>query len=330
MATVSITINAVNDAPVAVANSYFTEEDAELRVEAFEGLLANDSGGDDVIGGLVVAKVFVEGQAFSLQEGSVSVDLVVGTVVVHADGSFVYTPSGVYADAGRVSFGYMVEDEGGSTSSATVAIDINHFSGITSDGGIIRVGGSDGNDTFVLTESGGVLYNNGVPTGISLGGITEIRVWGRGGNDTIDLSALAINSYLHGGAGDDTLVGGAARDLIFGGLGRDYVAGGAGDDFLSGGDDVDRIVGSSGHDILVAGDLHYSTSRAAIDALLSDWIASRAATISDDSLDSIFSDEDFDQLTGSAGADWFIVSEGDKITDLKKNNNDGDLVTWLN
>src|SRR5207247_397050 len=41
--TVSLTINAVNDPPVAVADSYSTDEDTLLSVNAATGVLSNDS-----------------------------------------------------------------------------------------------------------------------------------------------------------------------------------------------------------------------------------------------------------------------------------------------
>jgi Ca2+-binding RTX toxin-like protein len=34
-------------------------------------------------------------------------------------------------------------------------------------------------------------------------------------------------------------------------------------------------------------------------------------------------------LTGSSGADWFIVNQFDKITDFNAQKKDGDLVTWV-
>ena len=42
MATVTITVTAVNDAPVAVADSYVVAEDSTLTVAA-PGVLANDT-----------------------------------------------------------------------------------------------------------------------------------------------------------------------------------------------------------------------------------------------------------------------------------------------
>src|SRR4029079_16916270 len=43
VATVTLTINAVNDAPVAVADAYLLDEDSTLTVSAASGVLANDS-----------------------------------------------------------------------------------------------------------------------------------------------------------------------------------------------------------------------------------------------------------------------------------------------
>ncbi len=41
-------------------------------------------------------------------------------------------------------------------------------------------------------------------------------------------------------------------------------------------------------------------------------------------------DENYDQLTGASGADWFIISAGDKITDLAKAiSKDGDVITYV-
>ena len=49
--------------------------------------------------------------------------------------------------------------------------------------------------------------------------------------------------------------------------------------------------------------------------------------IIDDVLDeTLITDVDLDMLTGSSGADLFIVNNGDKITDLKKAIKDGDEI----
>src|SRR5262249_55349318 len=150
-------------------------------------------------------------------------------------------------------------DGRGGESTAAVTITINKAvadGDTTLDGsGVLRIGGTSGNDTIVLTASVGHLLRNGVDTGFAIAAITEIRVWGRGGDDTIDLGALSIPSFISGGAGNDTLTGGTAADVILGGAGNDTITGGAGNDLLVGGTEPDRLVGSGGNDVLVAGDI---------------------------------------------------------------------------
>jgi VCBS repeat-containing protein len=102
IATVSITVIAVNDAPVANADSYSTNEDTPLIVAA-PGLLANDTDVDSV---LTASKV---------------TNPTHGTVTVNSDGSFTYTPTATYN--GPDSFTYRVSD-GSLTSDATVSISV--------------------------------------------------------------------------------------------------------------------------------------------------------------------------------------------------------------
>jgi VCBS repeat-containing protein len=100
LATVTITVSAVNDAPVAVPDSYSTNEDTPLTVVA-PGLLANDS---DLEGSTLTAvKITNPGH---------------GTATVSANGSFTYTPAANYN--GPDSFTYRVSD--GTANSATVAV----------------------------------------------------------------------------------------------------------------------------------------------------------------------------------------------------------------
>jgi VCBS repeat-containing protein len=76
IATVSITVNSVNDAPVAVDDAYSTDEDVQLVVPA-PGTLANDS--DPVEGSPLTMPLILD----TPDNGSVS-----GSV----DGGFTYTP----------------------------------------------------------------------------------------------------------------------------------------------------------------------------------------------------------------------------------------------
>jgi Ca2+-binding RTX toxin-like protein len=197
------------------------------------------------------------------------------------------------------------------------------------DAGVVRIGGTSGNDNIVVTSDGlnlAVLINgiNRAPN-IPLVRVVEIRAWGRAGSDRIDLVDLAIRSLLHGGMGDDELNGGSGDDLMYGGAGTDKITGAAGNDLAIGGTGADRIIGSAGTDILVSEDIFQTVSRGRLLAALGDWVSGSGddgETFWSVLHDAIFSDGDFDKLTGSSGSDWFITGKDDKITDFKSKDDD--------
>jgi Ca2+-binding RTX toxin-like protein len=128
----------------------------------------------------------------------------------------------------------------------------------------------------------------------------------------------------HGGAGNDTITGGSGNDVLLGDGGNDTLTGATGHDVLVGGTGADRIVGSAGHDILIAGDV-LDAVFCDYDQFREEWLAAVAASgvnltdgqeITEDVVDETLIDSDVDQLTGSSGADLFIISLGDVITDL--------------
>ncbi len=110
MATVDITINAVNDDPIAVDDSFSTDLDTELVVAA-PGLLVNDT---DIDSSITVNTTPVD-------------DVDNGTLVLAADGSFTYTPDA--GTSGTDSFSYEVTALDGGVSTATVSITV--FAGTT-------------------------------------------------------------------------------------------------------------------------------------------------------------------------------------------------------
>ena len=101
---VTININPVNDAPVAVADTYTTAEDTALVV-TLPGILGNDS---DVDGDTITA-VLVS-------------DVSNGTLTLNADGSFTYTPAANFV--GTDSFSYKVNDSLLDSNTVTVEIDV--------------------------------------------------------------------------------------------------------------------------------------------------------------------------------------------------------------
>ena len=106
VATVTITVTAVNDAPVAVNDSYSTNEDTPLTIAA-PGVLGNDT---DVDSATLTAALVTSGPAH-------------GTLTLNADGSFTYTPAANFN--GSDSFTYTASDGSLDSTVATVAITIN-------------------------------------------------------------------------------------------------------------------------------------------------------------------------------------------------------------
>jgi VCBS repeat-containing protein len=106
VATVTITVNPVNDAPSAAADAYTVEQDTDLTASAVTGVLAND--------------IDADGNTLTVTTTPV-VDPEHGTVTLSADGSFTYTPETGFV--GTDSFTYEVTD-GTLTSQAAVTITV--------------------------------------------------------------------------------------------------------------------------------------------------------------------------------------------------------------
>jgi VCBS repeat-containing protein len=103
-ATVTVTINGANDAPVALDDSYSITEDMTLVILPL-GVLANDS---DVDGDTLTAEVF-SGPAH-------------GDLIFDLDGSFTYVPDQDFN--GEDSFTYVVSDGSAGSNVATVTISV--------------------------------------------------------------------------------------------------------------------------------------------------------------------------------------------------------------
>jgi large repetitive protein len=107
VATVTISIAPVNDAPVAVNDGYSTGFHGTLNVPA-PGVLGNDTDADNTLAQLTAVLVSTTTQ---------------GTLALNADGSFTYTHTG--SSLGSDSFTYEVHDtNGGVSNTATVTISI--------------------------------------------------------------------------------------------------------------------------------------------------------------------------------------------------------------
>ena len=105
-ATASITITPVNDAPVAVADSYTTDEDVQLVIPVAQGVLTNDI---DVDGNTLTAVI----SGFPRH----------GTLSLNSNGSFTYTPTANYS--GTDSFFYVAKDASLNSNPVEVTLTVN-------------------------------------------------------------------------------------------------------------------------------------------------------------------------------------------------------------
>ena len=238
-ATVDLTVNAVNDAPVAADDDY-----AMLRDSSLTGnLLDNDTD--------------IDGDALSVQSGDVNSERG-GSVIITSSGNFIYSPPPGFI--GRDTFEYTVRDAGGLTSTAIATIIVdprpgdiigsdsrdflrgdNGDDGIFAGAGNDRVFGRNGDDLLSGEDGNDTLFG-GRGNDTLLGGAGRDRLLGERGDD-----------WLDGGDGDDFLLDTQGHNTLFGGDGDDKLVAGRGDDVLDGGAGDDRLYGSGGNDQLSGG-----------------------------------------------------------------------------
>ena len=145
LATVAITISAVNDTPTAADDAYSTGEDTTLTVDA-PGVLANDNDPD--------------GDSLHTVVGSAPSH---GTLTLDPDGSFAYTPAADYN--GTDAFTYRANDGTLESNQATVTITIT----ATNDGPTAADDAyTTAEDTALTVAAPGVLANDTDPDGDTL------------------------------------------------------------------------------------------------------------------------------------------------------------------
>jgi len=144
-ATVTITVSADNDAPIAVDDGYATNEDTQRSVAA-PGALANDTDAD----GDVLTAALTTGPTH-------------GVVVLQANGAFDYTPAPGWS--GTDTFTYTVADGNGGSDQATVTIAVS----ASNDAPIaVDDGHFTAEDTPLAVAAPGVLANDTDPDGDGL------------------------------------------------------------------------------------------------------------------------------------------------------------------
>jgi len=194
-ATVTITVKPVNDAPVAVGDTYSTDEDTTLNI-ATPGVLGNDS---DVDGGSITA-LSVIGVSH-------------GALTLNTDGSLTYTPSADWN--GTDSFTYKANDGALDSGMATVTIAVNPVNDapeVSADPSSQSVQYSDGITTVTISgrdidSSYLTIGVSSLPEGLSLseegctetGGVVQCR-WALDGRVLAGVGAYDMTFTVSDGA----------------------------------------------------------------------------------------------------------------------------------
>ncbi|WP_020469749.1 tandem-95 repeat protein [Zavarzinella formosa] len=248
-ATVSLTVNSVNDPPTAADDHYSLPDIGSLVVPAAAGLLANDR---------------------DIDSAALSAILVIpppsGTLNLNPNGSFTFTPAEDFA--GQITFQYKAND--GQADSPVRTVTLTRGAITVVDGTKLFITGTDGVDSIRLRSGGGaaISVERDTPNGVlkqtyrpPAGKVFSlIAVNLAGGDDTFDSSAISRPVRLTGGAGNDLLKTGAGADTIYGdtfaGLetGNDTITSGVGDDRIIAGNGNNRIDAGTGVNIVTAGD----------------------------------------------------------------------------
>jgi Ca2+-binding RTX toxin-like protein len=242
----------------------------------------------------------------------------------------------IYIQTGTYTISVTAIDKDGGVSTVTtrsITIDAVALQDDPVHGGKALVaGGTLGDDTIVFTPVGSSGAIQVTINGVSQGTFTptsRLIAFGQAGNDDLQAAgAITLPACLNGGAGNDRLKGAAGNDVLLGGDGDDLAIGGDGRDLLVGGCGSDRIVGNGGDDIIIAGSMAHGDD-AALDAIMTEWTRTDADYLTRvDHLQghltdaTVFDDNAYDVMTGSAGQDWFFLNQDgdsgvtDKVTDL--------------
>ena len=293
---VNLTVEAVNDDPLAANDSASTTVDTAIGIN----VLGNDTD--------------IDGDALSIDTLGSPTN---GSTRLDGDGVVIYTPNPGFS--GSDSFTYTVSDgNGGISNSATATVLVravsegerivgtNESERLTGTTGDDRIIGRGGNDTL-LGNAGDDQLLGGDGRDRLLGGEGDDQLIG--GNDNDRLLGNAGEDRLVGGNGNDRLVGGADNDILLGGADNDTLLGGSGDDRLVGNAGEDRLLGAGGEDALRGGDGN--------DQLLGGSGNDRLQGQDGDDLLSGGQGNDF--LSGGQGKDTFVIALGegtDTISDF--------------
>ena len=241
----------------AAADAGGTDEATPLSVGAAAGLLANDHAQN----GGPLSITAVAGAAGNIGQ---PVTGSWGTLVVQANGAYVFTPSAAARALlqGQVvtdSFTYTVTDSVGQTSTATLTITVNGRDGTVMSGSGVLIGTAFG-DQITGGEAYDVLIGHAGNDTLRGGAGAANELYGGLGNDTYIL-AVGDTIVENAGEGTDAVVttltnhtlAANVENLFYTGSAAFTGTGNAANNRITGGAGADLLIGLAGADVLIGG-----------------------------------------------------------------------------
>jgi VCBS repeat-containing protein len=353
-ATVTITINGVNDAPVVASDTAAVQEDTTLI--ATGNVLVNDSDVDqgtvlNVAGAGVIAGNY-------------------GSLTLNTDGSYSYTLDNASLAVQSLAAGQTVTDTFGyqatdgliaTQSSLTVTItgandapinvkplsdtdiNINQALNYTIPSGAFTDIDTGDILTYTAKKADGtalpswMTFNattgnlSGTPTSANVGAldvlITATDNSGATVQDTLSITVKPAGITLTGTSGNDTLIGGSGDDVINGGSGADTMTGGLGNDtyYVDNAGDVVIENSGEGNDTVVTALASYTLGANVENLTLTRWAGSSSTGNALDNVITLAGEYYYSSstLNGGAGADTMTGGAGN---DTYYVDNVGDVV----
>jgi Ca2+-binding RTX toxin-like protein len=222
--TATVTVAAVNDAPVA----------------------EDDVAGEVVVGNLItinplVNDTDVDGDDLTIVDATVPIAQ--GSVAITGD-QIEFTPASDFE--GEATITYTIEDPDGASDTAEITVFVRDgiVSG-TEDGDLI--------DSAYTGDVGNDMVDNGDNVLSTDPADEDDDIIEAGGGDDTILAGDGSDTVF-GGTGDDSLIGGQGDDSISGGDGNDIIDGGIGNDDLSGDGDRDTFINVNAGDVVDGGE----------------------------------------------------------------------------
>ncbi len=259
-----------------------------------------------------------------------------GTVSIAPDGQHLLFDN-AFGYSGAVTFSYGVTNSAGDLASADVTLDVGAGSepGVTLDGSVLRITGSDQHDVISVFAGRRVLLVMGmigdtpVRESFRVGNVQRIEAALGGGDDLLSIAGNVRAAVLaDGGEGNDTMIAGGGSAVLLGSGGNDRLIGGIRRDVIIGGAGQDQISGGGESDILIGGTTAYDGDPAALLAIQAQWNvraprASRIASLRDGtgsvvqplgiSLQkdvTVLDDGEVDAVFGMGNVDWVFGEAG--------------------